>query len=42
MIWQSNFDRDINGTGRAIETNFKQKLNGSGVQPLFKSNKIGK
>lgn len=41
MIWMSNFDRELNNTGRGIEENFKEKANGDGVQPLFKSNKLG-
>jgi WD40 repeat protein len=40
MIWNSNFDRDLNNSGRGIETNFKEKANGDGLQPLFKSNKL--
>lgn len=41
MIWMSNFDRELNNTGRGVEENFKEKINGDGVQPLFKSNKLG-
>lgn len=41
MIWMSNFDRQLNSTGRGVEQNFKEKINGDGVQPLFKSNKLG-
>lgn len=41
MIWMSNFDRELNNTGRGVEENFKEKMNGDGVQPLFKSNKLG-
>ena len=26
--------------GRRLESNFREKVNGEGVQPLFKSNKI--
>jgi centriolar protein POC1 len=40
MIWSSNFDRDLNNSGRGDETNFKEKANGTGLQPLFKSNKL--
>lgn len=40
MIWMSNFDRELNNAGRGDETNFKEKANGTGVQPLFKSNKL--
>lgn len=40
MIWNSNFDRDLNNSGRGVETNFKEKINGDGLQPLFKSNKL--
>jgi centriolar protein POC1 len=41
MIWMSNFDRELNNTGRGVDENFKEKANGDGVQPLFKSNKLG-
>jgi hypothetical protein len=37
----SNFDRELTSTGRGVEENFKEKINGDGVQPLFKSNKLG-
>ena len=40
MIWMSNFDRQLSSSGRGIETNFKEKINGDGLQPLFKSNKL--
>lgn len=40
MIWNSNFDRDLSNAGRGVENNFKEKINGDGLQPLFKSNKI--
>lgn len=40
MIWNSNFDRDFNNAGRGVENNFKEKVNGDGLQPLFKSNKL--
>jgi centriolar protein POC1 len=40
MIWMSNFDRELNNSGRGVETNFKEKINGDGLQPLFKSNKL--
>lgn len=40
MIWNSNFDRELNNSGRGVETNFKEKSNGEGLQPLFKSNKL--
>jgi len=36
----SNFDKNINGKGRVVENNFKEKINGDGVLPLFKSNKL--
>ena len=40
MIWMSNFDRELNQAGRGVQTNFKEKANGDGLQPLFKSNKL--
>jgi len=40
MIWMSNFDRELNNSGRGDENNFKEKANGTGLQPLFKSNKL--
>ena len=40
MIWNSNFDRDFSNSGRGVENNFKEKVNGEGLQPLFKSNKL--
>ena len=41
MIWNSNFDRELSNAGRGVENNFKEKINGDGLQALFKSNKIG-
>lgn len=45
MVWMTNFDKEMHGKhhlnaekGRKMETNFKEKVNGDGVQPLFKSN----
>jgi WD40 repeat protein len=40
MIWMTNFDRDLNNAGRGVENNFREKANGDGLQPLFKSNKL--
>ena len=47
MVWNTNFDKEMHGKnnfmlekGRRLESNFREKTNGEGVQPLFKSNKI--
>ena len=40
MIWMSNFDKEVSPGGRTVENNFREKANGEGVQPLFRSNKL--
>ena len=41
MIWMSNFDREVSEGGRGVQDNFREKANGDGIQPLFRSNKMG-